>query len=90
MFGQLTEPEADTAWRDFRRLPVVFLAHEDLADRAWELARRWRLPTLYDASFLAAGEGSGYWTADEALLAALQPETPSWAHRLGDPFVPPI
>ena len=87
--GLLTGTEADAAWLDFRGLPVVFLAGEDTADRAWALAQRWHLPTLYDAAFLAAGEGAGYWTADEDLLRALAPDTPPWAHRLGHPFVAP-
>ncbi len=30
-----------------------------MADRPWAIARRWQLPTPYDASFLAARQGRG-------------------------------
>ena len=83
---QLSPEGAQHAWSDFRDLPVAFLAGEATADRAWALAEQWRLPTLYDATFLAVGEGTGFWTADDRLLADLGAHRPDWVHHLREPF----
>ncbi len=83
--GLLTSALAAEAWGTFRDLPLVFISGHELADRAWILARRWQLPTVYDAAFLAAGEEQEFWTADEPLVQALGPAPPGWVHLLGRP-----
>lgn len=83
---QISPEAARDAWTDFRDLPLAFLGAEATADRAWALAEQWGLPTLYDAAFLAAGEGTGFWTADQRLLADLGDDRPAWVHHLHEPF----
>ena len=85
--GRLSAGLAAEAWGIFRDLPVVFIPERQLADRAWFLARRWKLATVYDAAFLAAGEEEGeeeeFWTADTRLVQALGSPQPGWVHVLG-------
>ena len=46
----------------------------DLFDAAWDIAARHRLPTLYDAYYMALAEACGcdLWTADERLINSVQ------------------
>jgi predicted nucleic acid-binding protein len=60
----------------------VFIPGYDLADRAWTLARRLSLPTLYDAAFLAAAGGQAFWAADARLVASLGADRPDWVKIL--------
>jgi predicted nucleic acid-binding protein len=51
------------------------LLHPDgIEENAWELAKRWNLPTSYDAAYLALAEILDYevWTADNRLAGALR------------------
>lgn len=82
--GLLAPALATEAWDAFRTLPLVFVSGYALAERAWTLARRWNLPTLYDAAFLAAGAEEAFWTADARLVEALGPPLPAWVHALGE------
>ncbi len=87
----LTAAEAEGAWRDFLTLPFEPVAGQALAERAWELARRYDLPTLYDAAWLASveicgdsggGTAAEFWTADRALLRALGSPRPPYVREL--------
>jgi predicted nucleic acid-binding protein len=78
--GEVTTGEADDLWSIFRELPgIVYLEHRAVQERAWLISRRFDLPTLYDAAFLAVaevvaektGEVCEYWTADEKLVNLL-------------------
>ncbi|ACA60617.1 type II toxin-antitoxin system VapC family toxin [Candidatus Desulforudis audaxviator] len=78
--GELAIGEADELWSMFRELPeIVYLEHRAVQERAWLISRRFDLPTLYDAAFLAVaevvaektGEVCEYWTADEKLVNLL-------------------
>ncbi len=71
--GLITEAEMEMAWQALTGLGIRFLQSEALVQRAWQLARELALPTLYDASFLAAAELAlggpcPFWTADEELV----------------------
>ncbi len=79
--GLLTADEAQFLFAQYRRLPIHEVIDTRLADRAWDLAHRFNLPTLYDAAFLAAVElvpaaERAFWTADRQLLAQVQEKLP--------------
>ncbi|MBI2911462.1 MAG: type II toxin-antitoxin system VapC family toxin [Chloroflexi bacterium] len=88
----LDDPEAEAVWGRFCRLPIAFADPPGLRARAWEIARQYALPTLYDAAFLActevapAEEGAAreFWTADRALVRALGADPPPYVRQLGD------
>jgi len=78
--GELTIEEADDLWSKFREFPeIMYLEHRAVQERAWLISRRFDLPTLYDAAFLAVaevvaektGEVCEYWTVDEKLVNLL-------------------
>lgn len=84
--GRLSVAEADAAWDAFLRLRVVFMQDDNVARRAWEMARALELPTLYDAAFfavaeLAPGGPHPFYTADARLIEALAGRHPL-AHPL--------
>ncbi len=79
--GFLDDRTAEQAWEAFGALGVIFVHSEAIKRRAWDIARDFALPTLYDAGFLAVAELAPggpmpYWTADYAFverLAGLHP-----------------
>lgn len=87
----LTADEAAGIWTDFLALPVETIVGKALAVRAWELAHRYELRTLYDAAMLACVEVAArgqdvvreFWTADAALVHSLGAEPPATVHVLG-------
>lgn len=87
----LRAERAEAAWSQFRRLPVEYVEVPALKSLAWDIARRYSLPTLYDAAFLActelvpAAEDAlrEFWTADEELLRSLAADRPPYVHQLG-------
>lgn len=88
--GIIVQREAEIQWGRFSRLPIEYVDFPRLRDRAWALAERYRLPNLYDASFLACTETfpspegtiQEFWTADEKLLCALSDDPPPFVRRL--------
>jgi predicted nucleic acid-binding protein len=85
----LTAEEAVDAWTDFRAMPVTFIDTVQLRSRAWDLAQRYGQPTLYDAAYLACtevveGSSRTFWTADDALLAALGSDRPAYVRHLSE------
>ncbi|MGH7882872.1 MAG: type II toxin-antitoxin system VapC family toxin [Candidatus Dormibacteraceae bacterium] len=60
--------DAIDAWQDFLALPVTYLDSPAIHVRAWEIAERCNLPTLYAACYLACAEleSAVFWTTDEA------------------------
>lgn len=57
----------------FESLPIRRLHSPSLLRRAWETACRHRMPTVYDASYVALAEitGTRLYTCDEALVSAM-------------------
>ncbi|NPV69248.1 MAG: type II toxin-antitoxin system VapC family toxin [Firmicutes bacterium] len=73
----ITVEQADKAWHWFRRLQIIgYMGSQRYADKAWDTSRQLRLPTLYDAAYLAVAETAAeeagavceFWTADEKLF----------------------
>jgi predicted nucleic acid-binding protein len=88
----LTPQQASDLWMTFGRLPIEYVDTAEGRRRAWELAERYELPTLYDAAFLVCPEtvpaqsvrSREFWTADQALIRALEKEPLSHVHWLGE------
>ena len=83
----LSAVEAADAWTDFGAMPITFIDVPELRSRAWDLAERYGQPTLYDAAYLACtevveGSSRTFWTADDALLAALGSARPAYVRHL--------
>ena len=86
--GWLTEEEGEEACRNFLAQPVKVLEPEGLLQRAWEYARRFNLPQVYDSTYLALADllGCEFWTADERLYRVVKTELP-WVRLLTE-FTP--
>ncbi len=73
--GLITAEEAQGCFDDFCQLPIEYIDTEQIRAKAWEIAEQYKLPTLYDAAFLACTESVGvgcqFWTADKTLLNQL-------------------
>ncbi len=77
---ELLPEEADQTWTLFLDLPVAFVDSPTIRERSWRLASEFKLPSLYDAAFLACTELVGdaasiheFWTADLDLVRRLKP-----------------
>ncbi len=87
---QLRGDEAARLWDDFNDLPIEYVDFPVLRQRAWEIAQRFGLPTLYDAAFLACTEVAPapvdavreFWTADQGLLRSLGQQLPPYVRSL--------
>lgn len=90
--GTLPWEEAERLWSEFGLLPIEYVELPAARKRAWEIAERHGLATLYDAAFLACTELAHpsestvreYWTADEELLRRLGADMPAYVRRLGE------
>ena len=86
----LAERDADALWHGFLDLPIVYLDDHTIRDRAWEIARAFDMPTLYDAAFMAVTELAAgpaartFWTADEELVRRLGSRRPSYVRELSE------
>ncbi|MBI5651375.1 MAG: type II toxin-antitoxin system VapC family toxin [Chloroflexi bacterium] len=71
---ELTSEVADAAFQLVCQLPITIDAETDCRTRAWELAKQFELPTVYDAVYLALAEAHqcDFWTADRKLFARVK------------------
>jgi len=69
---ELTDPEGEEAWRHLAAQPVMTVHSPEMFGRAWTIARALRLPTTYDAAYLALAEirDCELWTADRGFARA--------------------
>jgi predicted nucleic acid-binding protein len=89
--GVLQAEQAEALWTQLGELPIEFVDVPILRRRAWELAKEYGLPTLYDAAFLACtevveatpGSRREFWTADRELIRALGTQCPPYLRQLG-------
>jgi len=85
--GLLSTEEALGCFDDFCQLPIDYIDTDQIRARAWEIAEQYRMPTLYDAAFLACTESVGvdcqFWTADKTLLNQLAQDRPNYVKELG-------
>lgn len=88
----LSSEEADAAWARYCALPISYVDFPALRARSWELAVRYGLPAIYDATFLACAELAPaldpvereFWTADRALVRALGADRPVYVRQLSE------
>lgn len=75
---ELTSEEEEIAFQRLGELPIRTLSVPVQRQRAWEFARRFDFPIIYDATYLALAELSGgeFWTADERLVRRLKDQLP--------------
>lgn len=82
--------DASEAWHRLLDLPIDYVDDRAVRERAWELARAFDLPTLYDAAFMAVTEVArgpaqrSFWTADADLVRRLGQRRPSYVRQLSD------
>jgi predicted nucleic acid-binding protein len=76
--GELTPEGGDAAFAAFRSQEVSLLHPDGIEDKAWALAKTWKLQTTYDATYLAVAELLDYefWTADRRFVAQLGKKAP--------------
>src|SRR6185369_9641266 len=67
---ELTFDQAQRAFASLRGLPIKTTHSPEQRVRAWEIAREFQFPTVYDATYLALAElrQCEFWTADEKLF----------------------
>jgi len=67
---ELTADQAQRAFASLRALPIETRHSAEQRERAWEIAREFQFPTVYDATYLALAElrRCEFWTADEKLF----------------------
>jgi len=84
----VAERDANAFWHGFLDLPIVYVDDYAIRDRAWEIARAFDMPTLYDAAFMAVTELAAgpaartFWTADAALIRSLGRRRPPYVREL--------
>jgi predicted nucleic acid-binding protein len=83
--GTLSEADAERARHGLENLVIEIREPVDLYDVAWEFARRYNHPTIYDCCYLALAAviGCELWTADLRLAHSVQPAL-SWIRIVED------
>ncbi|HWP91239.1 MAG TPA: type II toxin-antitoxin system VapC family toxin [Thermodesulfobacteriota bacterium] len=78
--------EGFLALDQIRRGRIELILSPKLVDRAWEISGGLRLPTAYDAFYLALAEEQNcqFWTADRNLVSILKKHKMDWARWIGD------
>lgn len=74
--GEITVKFGDIAFEMLGELPTQILSTSHLLDRAWEIAKQFRLRWLYDAFYVALAEERDclFWTADMELYNSVKHE----------------
>ena len=82
---EITRSEGDQALSILAGLSITYLHPPAIQQSAWELARRFNRPTVYDSFYLALAqqEGCPLWTADKRLHNAVKNHL-EWVHVLGE------
>ncbi|SHF04968.1 type II toxin-antitoxin system VapC family toxin [Desulforamulus putei] len=77
----ITPDQAEIAWEAFNNLGILNYLNDSVVIRAaWHIAVKEKLPTLYDATYLAvaeiisrqSNEVCQFWTADETLIRSIK------------------
>ncbi len=74
----LSEAEGDRALEGLERLEIDVREPHGIYHVAWQLARRFNRPTIYDCCYLALADiaGCDFWTADRRLVNVVSPSLP--------------
>ena len=81
---EITQSEADEGLHILAALDIAYYQPAGIRQAAWELARRFNRPTVYDAFYLALAqeEGCPFWTGDKRLYNTVKSQL-KWVHVLG-------
>jgi len=76
--GKLSLEDAHKAYWVLDRAPVQITTHPDLRQKARDIAERFNLPTVYDATYAALAElrGCEFWTADKVFYDVVKAVLP--------------
>ncbi len=82
----ITQEEGSSALNQIRQGRIELIFSPNLVERAWEISEELRLPTAYDAFYLALAEEESceFWTADEKLVRILNRYKIHWAKWIGE------
>lgn len=64
----LEQETMEELWHKFLSLPIRYIHHDEVENRAWEIANANQLIHLYDAVYLSLCDGIEFWTADARLV----------------------
>ncbi|MFN0073854.1 MAG: type II toxin-antitoxin system VapC family toxin [Chloroflexota bacterium] len=81
--GQLSSEAGEEAGRVLAAMGVEILEPPELYERAWQLARQFHRPVVYDSCYVALASllECELWTADQRLANSIGTSLP-WLHRL--------
>lgn len=82
----ITQEEGFSALNQIRHGRVELIFSPNLVERAWRILEGLRLPTAYNAFYLALAEEEGceFWTADENLVNILNKHKIHWTKWIGN------
>lgn len=85
---ELTSEQAEASFAKLVALPIQLLSVSAQRERARELSSKFKLATVYDATYLALAEllGCDFWTADRRLFDGVRDSLPFV--RSLDEFIP--
>ena len=79
-FGRISPDEGERAFEAFCELEIMISARADLHILAWQLAKEYRQPRIYDSMYLAVArsEGCDFWTGDLRLANSVDAPWVKW------------
>lgn len=85
---ELTSEQAEALFAKLVALPIHLISVPAQRQRAWGLSSKFKLATVYDATYLALAElmGCDFWTADRRLFSGVRDSLPFV--RSLDEFIP--
>jgi predicted nucleic acid-binding protein len=83
--GEITPDQGEEAFREFLKIDVQLSHQRGIFALAWNLAKRFNFPRVYDAAYLALAElrHCEFWTADKRLFNTVSQDL-DWVRWLGD------
>lgn len=83
-FARISAAEGDQAFQDFNDLDIDISRRDDLHIIAWDLAKSYNQPRIYDFMYLAAAqaEGCDLWTLDRRLVNSVNLPWVRWAGEI--------
>lgn len=84
--GELSPSEGKVTLRTLLQAGILFQGDQHLCSEAWDIARQFDRPTVYDAVYLALALALGcdLWTGDERLYNSVKGKL-SWVRWVGEP-----
>ena len=82
-FKKLQPEQGEHLFTLYLRMEIESIGEQEVYNRAWELAKRFNLPTTYDTQYLAVAElrDCELWTTDSRFINSLHGRVPriKWA-----------